>query len=136
MRLQPAPTAPTVLVGFAGPHGYTLAVWFTTTQAAEAYGLPDLTRSFAFVIGCLGAVLIVGLAATGLRLGDRPARVQPPWSPGAHLALVGATSFLGWAVGRTGSGAVVWLVMGAAVTATYLSVLTVRASRQVPDAAN
>lgn len=135
MRRQPAPDAPTVLVGFGGPHGYTLTVWFTTTQAAEAHGLPDLVRSVAFVAGCLAAVLIVGRAVTGPGLGDRSGPVQPPWNPAAHLALVGGSSLVGWAVGRAGSGAVAWLAMGAAVTATYLSVLTLRASRQVPDAA-
>ncbi|GAA1507428.1 hypothetical protein GCM10009788_09260 [Nocardioides humi] len=131
MRRPTAPDLP-VLAGFAGPHGYTLVVWFSTAQAAAAHGLPDLSRSLAFVGGCLAAVAAVSLLVAAPSVGrrspprSRSAAGPPPWSLLAHGGVVGGCALLGWGAGRLGDGSVTWFGMGAVVTGGYLAGLLLR----------
>ena len=106
----------------AGPYGYTLAIWGSTTLCARELGSPGLLQVLLFIAGAVAAFFVVEAVAYG---GLRPQPAQPAketmaiWGS-AHLPAAGGAVGLVWLVDQYLDLGVTWLLAGALATAAYL----------------
>jgi hypothetical protein len=113
----------------AAPYGYTLTVWTTGAVTAHAQGqLPSALDAILLLVGATTAFGALGSGAYGSVFGalaPEPTRLVRVWG-GMHLPSVGAAVLLCSLLALVVPPPLVWLLVGATATSTYLLVLALQ----------
>ncbi len=124
----------------AAPYGYTLTIWTSGAVTTHAEGgVPSAVDAVLLLCGAVAGFVVVGTAAYGgfhALLAPGPPPQVRVWA-GAHLPSVGLSIAVVAGLCSLVAGHLLWLAVGLAATATYLTVIGLQfwaAGRLLPEA--